>query len=168
MKALLLAVLVMGLATGQEPPPQAVEVQEEWLIQGLPPGPPPPPSTVDETTKRLALGLRCPVCQGLSIGDSSSSAAVMIQNRIREMVAAGYTEDQIRDYFVQKYGEWILLEPPAQGLNWLIWLGPLLAGGGGVIWLLASMGRRRSKEDTGSSEAAVDPYEEKLLSEMKE
>ena len=172
MKVLLMVALFAGLGLAQEQLDPPVEVQEEWLIVGLPPGPPPSPSTVEQTARRIGLGLRCPVCQGLSIGDSSSSAAVMIQNRIAEMVAAGYTEDHIRDYFVAKYGEWILLEPPARGLNWLIWLGPLLAGGGGVLWLLFTIARRRAGEESvvaGSAQPSdLDPYEEQLLSEMRE
>ena len=47
----------------------------------------------------------------MSIADSNAEGAVMIQRRINELVAAGYTEEQIQDYFIDKYGEWILLEP---------------------------------------------------------
>lgn len=74
-----------------------------------------------------ALGklLRCPMCQGLSIADSGSSAARAQMDRVRELVAEGKSDDDIRAYFVARYGEWALLEPSAQGLNWLVWLGPL-------------------------------------------
>jgi cytochrome c-type biogenesis protein CcmH len=84
-----------------------------------------------------ALGkqLRCPMCQGLSIADSSSSAARAQMDKVRELVAAGKTDPEIRDYFTSRYGEWALLDPPASGMNLLVWLLPLalLVGGGFAI-----------------------------------
>ena len=84
-----------------------------------------------------ALGkqLRCPMCQGLSIADSGSSAARAQMDKVRELVAAGRTDQEIRDYFTSRYGEWALLEPPASGMNLLVWLLPLalLLGGGFAI-----------------------------------
>ncbi|HET6983622.1 MAG TPA: cytochrome c-type biogenesis protein CcmH, partial [Myxococcaceae bacterium] len=74
-----------------------------------------------------ALGkqLRCPMCQGLSIADSNSSAARAQMDKVRELVAAGKSDQQIRDFFTSRYGEWALLEPPASGMNLLVWLLPL-------------------------------------------
>jgi cytochrome c-type biogenesis protein CcmH len=84
-----------------------------------------------------ALGkqLRCPMCQGLSIADSNSSAARAQMDKVRELVAAGRTDEQIRGYFTSRYGEWALLEPEATGMNLLVWLLPLflLLGGGYAI-----------------------------------
>lgn len=84
-----------------------------------------------------ALGkqLRCPMCQGLSIADSNSSAARAQMDKVRELVAAGKTDQEIRDYFTSRYGEWALLEPPASGMNLLVWILPLLllVGGGAAI-----------------------------------
>ena len=84
-----------------------------------------------------ALGkqLRCPMCQGLSIAESNSSAARAQLDKVRELVAAGKSDQEIRDYFTARYGEWALLEPPASGMNLLVWLLPLalLVGGGFAI-----------------------------------
>ena len=84
-----------------------------------------------------ALGkqLRCPMCQGLSIADSSSSAARAQMDKVRELVAAGKSDQEIRDFFTSRFGEWALLEPPARGMNLLVWLLPLalLVGGGFAI-----------------------------------
>ncbi|HEY1416523.1 MAG TPA: cytochrome c-type biogenesis protein [Myxococcaceae bacterium] len=84
-----------------------------------------------------ALGkqLRCPMCQGLSIADSNSSAARAQMDKVRELVAAGKSDPEIRDYFTSRYGEWALLDPPASGMNLLVWLLPLalLVGGGFAI-----------------------------------
>lgn len=83
----------------------------------------------------LASQLRCPVCQGLSIQDSPSPLAQDMKDLIRSQVAAGATDRQVRDYFISKYGEWVLLEPQARGFNLLVYLLPALAliGGAGLI-----------------------------------
>jgi cytochrome c-type biogenesis protein CcmH len=89
----------------------------------------------------LGKGLRCAVCQGLSITDSPSSMARAQLDKVRELVAAGKSDDEVVDYFVARYGEWVLLEPRAHGFNWLVWAGPgvLLLGG---LWLIARQVRR--------------------------
>ena len=68
-----------------------------------------PPSAEEVETRTYELGkiLRCPVCQGLSVADSQSDAAVAMKNRIKELVAMGYSDDQIIDYFIGRYGEFI-------------------------------------------------------------
>lgn len=79
----------------------------------------------------IAGQLRCPVCQNESVADSPSELAAQMRVLIREKIAAGETDRQILDYFVSRYGEWILLEPPRRGLLWLVWVAPataLLAG----------------------------------------
>ncbi len=142
-------------------------------IPGMPPGPAPEASTVDASTRNVAARLRCPVCQGLSVADSTSEAAVTFQSRIRELVGLGYTDDQILDYFVDRYGEWILLEPPARGLNWLIWLAPGLAAGVGLSWAAITAVRWRKEPDdvplpSDTGAAAKDSYEARLLAELDE
>ena len=88
-------------------------------------------------TRSVAAQLRCPVCQGLSLADSPSELALEMKDVVREQLAAGRTPDEVKAYFVAKYGEWILLEPPRHGVNLLVYLLPAvaLAGGLGVIWL---------------------------------
>jgi cytochrome c-type biogenesis protein CcmH len=83
----------------------------------------------------LADQLRCPVCQGLSIHDSPSPLAQDMKDLIRSQIAAGATDEEVREYFISKYGEWVLLEPRAEGLNLLVYLLPALAllGGAGLI-----------------------------------
>jgi cytochrome c-type biogenesis protein CcmH len=107
------------------------------------------------------------------VADSSSEAAVMFQHRIRELVAAGYTEDQINDYFVDRYGEWILLYPPAQGLNRILWIVPGLLGGLGVAWSVGVAVQWRKEPDEAplpSDQGLVemDTYEKALLAELEE
>jgi cytochrome c-type biogenesis protein CcmH len=93
-------------------------------------------SALEAATRALASQLRCPVCQGLSIQDSPSELAQEMKNVIRDQLRSGKSPQQVRQYFVDKYGEWILLEPEPRGANLLVYLAPLLAVGGGafVVW----------------------------------
>src|SRR3954470_5152771 len=65
----------------------------------------------------IGRGLRCPVCQGMPISESPSDMAQAMMKRVREMVAEGQSESDIKAYFVSRYGEWVLLEPTHQGVN---------------------------------------------------
>ncbi len=89
----------------------------------------------DEAYVRVAKQLRCPVCQQLSILDSPAELAVEMRSVVRERLAAGDTEEEVLAYFVSKYGEWVLLDPPKRGFNLIVWLGPvaLLLGGAVVL-----------------------------------
>lgn len=83
------------------------------------------PPTRAEQSAALAAQLRCPTCQGLSVADSHSPLAQSMRRIIDEQLAAGQQPAQIKAYFVQRYGDWVLLSPPARGLGWLVWLIPI-------------------------------------------
>lgn len=93
-------------------------------------------TALETLTRSVAAQLRCPVCQGLSLADSPSELALEMKDVVRDQLAAGRTPDEVKAYFVAKYGEWILLEPPRRGVNLLAYLLPAVAlvGGLGVIW----------------------------------
>jgi cytochrome c-type biogenesis protein CcmH len=93
-------------------------------------------SALEAMTTRLASELRCPVCQGNSIQDSPSELAQQMRDLIRDQLRSGKTPDEVRAYFVDKYGEWILLAPRAEGLNLIVYLVPLVAVllGGLIVW----------------------------------
>jgi cytochrome c-type biogenesis protein CcmH len=100
-------------------------------------------SALDRTAREVSSGLRCPVCQGLSIQDSPADLAVEMKHLVREQLAAGKTPDEVRQYFIDKYGEWVLLAPEASGFNLLVYLLPigLIIGGALVV---ATFVRRHS------------------------
>jgi cytochrome c-type biogenesis protein CcmH len=99
--------------------------------------PPPADTALESLTRSVAAQLRCPVCQGLSLADSPSELALEMKDVVREQLAGGRTPDEVKSYFVAKYGEWILLEPPPRGVNLLAYLLPVtaLVVGLAVIWL---------------------------------
>src|SRR5260370_10888038 len=100
----------------------------------------------EQTVHDVASELRCVVCQNLSVADSPSEMAAQMRAIVRERLEAGETPEQVREYFVARYGEWILLAPRRVGFNLLVWGFPLaaLAGGFGVVArLLRRWSRRR-------------------------
>ncbi len=132
----LLVLLAPGLAgsaelLAQEPAAtEAVAVDQllepEQLV-GPPRATPPTAAALETRTEEVAALLRCPVCQGLSVADSPATMAVNMKIQVREMLARGYTEEQILSYFEGSYGEFVRLEPPLRGVNWLVWLAPVAA-----------------------------------------
>jgi len=121
-----------------------------------------------------ALGkqLRCPMCQGLSIADSNSSAARAQMDKVRELVAAGKSDQEIRDFFTSRYGEWALLEPPASGMNLLVWVLPLclLLFGGMAIARVVRPRPGPASESTApatGTDLGEDPYLEAVRAELR-
>lgn len=80
----------------------------------------------EEQVHAIARQLRCVVCQNLSVADSPSEMANQMRAVIRERLAAGQQPDEVVEYFVDKYGEWILLEPRRRGFTALVWVVPPL------------------------------------------
>ena len=81
----------------------------------------------DDVVHEIAAQLRCVVCQTLSVADSPSEMASQMRAIIRERLAAGESPAEVQRYFVERYGEWILLAPPRRGFNLLVWLFPVAA-----------------------------------------
>jgi cytochrome c-type biogenesis protein CcmH len=118
--------------------------------------------------REIALQLRCPVCQGLSVGDSPSELASEMRALIREQLQQGNTPAQVLDYFAQRYGEWILLAPPKRGFNLIIWVMPfaLLPIGAAVVYLGARRWVRNPAVDDSLSQPVESPYAERLQREL--
>ncbi len=102
------------------------------------------PRNLDDEALEIGKMLRCPICQNVSVAFSPSQLAGQMRQVIRQKLAAGETREQIIQYFVDRYGESILLEPPKRGFNLVAWRGPFLAvlvGAIGVYFLLRSWTR---------------------------
>ena len=102
--------------------------------------------TIEDRARALDSELRCPVCQGTSIDDSPVAFAAEMRAVVREQLAAGASDQEIRDYFVERYGVWILLAPPAQGFELALWLAPGVLVAGGAFVLVRRARRPRSPD----------------------
>ena len=108
-------------------------------------------TVLDARAKGIASRLRCPVCQGESIQDSPAELAAQMKTVVREQLANGKSEPEILDYFTQKYGQWILLEPKAEGLNLIVYWLPVLFivfGGAGLWFVVRRWTRPRTSPES--------------------
>ena len=105
------------------------------VLVGLVIGPPP---TSEERSLELATRVRCPQCQ-VSVADSNAQVAQTMRAIIDEQIDEGRTDDEILDYFVERYGDWVLTSPRFGGSTLLLWLLPVgaVVGGGWLIWRLS-------------------------------
>ncbi|WP_216329120.1 cytochrome c-type biogenesis protein [Deinococcus aestuarii] len=111
--------------------------------------------TPDQEVRARHLGsnLRCPICTGVPITESTNDISREMLRDVREQVAAGRSDRDIYSYFAARYGNFVLLDPPKEGSNLLLWGAPLLAlaGGGAVLW---SVLRKRNVAAPSTAEAA--------------
>ena len=113
-------------------------------------------ASVDEKTVHdIAAQLRCVVCQSLSVADSPSETANQMRGVIRERLAAGDTPEQVVAYFVDKYGQWILLAPTREGFNVLVWAAPFAALAVGLVVVAITLGRWRRRAAAVSAGVAA-------------
>jgi len=96
-------------------------------------------AVLDARTREVAAELRCPVCQGESIQESPSELAQEMKSVVRDQLAAGKSPEEVKQYFVARYGEWILLRPTTTGFNAMLYVLPpiLLIAGAVLVFLLA-------------------------------
>lgn len=130
----------------------------------LAPSPDPGPRTTDDRVQEIASGLRCPVCTSLSVADSPSRLAGEMRAEIAARARSGETDDEIRAFFVDRYGEWVLLEPTRRGLNLLPWALPAAGVVVGVGVWAALVRRRPRRDDAAVSDADRSRIERELAS----
>jgi cytochrome c-type biogenesis protein CcmH len=137
--------LLMQAAPGTENAPRSTEPYD---------------SVLEARVKEVSAVLRCPVCQGLSIQDSPSELSVQMKDVVRQQLREGKSPKEVKAYFVSKYGEWILLEPKASGMNIIIYALPvvLVLIGLGFIWMMV-----KKWSAAGSTVVQVEDEEETLV-----
>ncbi len=117
-------------------------------------------SSLADRTRAVAATLRCPECENLSVADSPSALAGEIRREISDMLRAGRTPGQIRDVFVGRYGESILLSPPASGVTLLAWAIPVAVFVAGVVGAVLVVrrwtGRRIAAQDAAPTVGGED------------
>lgn len=121
----------------------------------------------EASVRTIAKSLRCAVCQNQSVYESNSDLAKDMLGVIRTKVAQGETESTIRDYFFQRYGDYIYLEPTTEGSNRVLWIGPFVALMMGGIALLVALKKWRQSPPTPSVLVKTDAFHQRLQDEMK-
>lgn len=107
-----------------------------------------PSGGLPERARAIEAQLRCPTCQGLSIADSPATSAVQMRALVAEQLASGASDDAVRAFFVARYGRWILLDPPAAGLDLILWVAPAVVVASGAL-LVVRRARARGPERSG-------------------
>jgi cytochrome c-type biogenesis protein CcmH len=119
-------------------------------------------TTDAERVERLAAGLRCPDCQALSVAESRTRAADAIRDEIADQVAAGRSDREIRDHFVERYGQWILLAPDDPLAWWLPVAVILAALAAFAAWLIAGRAEGRPAPPATPTDAERRRLDEEL------
>ena len=81
-------------------------------------------AALDQHVMAISDQLRCLVCQNQTIADSHAELAIDLRNQVREQVQRGVPDQQVIDYMVQRYGDFVLYRPPVKSTTWLLWFGP--------------------------------------------
>jgi cytochrome c-type biogenesis protein CcmH len=118
---------------------------------------PPASDALDKRVARVAAELRCLVCQNQSLADSNADLAVDLRKQVREMIVAGKSDAEIRQYMVERYGDFVLYKPPLKATTALLWAGPfllLIAVAALLVIYLQGRRRRLNEEELSPEERA--------------
>lgn len=134
-----------------------------------------PPTPSDDDVNRVAKQMYCPVCENIPLDVCPTQACQEWRELIRQKLAQGWSDQQIKDYFVLQYGDRVLAEPPRRGLNWLVYfLPPVIFLGGAVLLFRVLRKMRRVPEvqapevvEAGQSTEPQDEYLKRVEEELK-
>ena len=118
---------------------------------------------LEQRAREVSKGLRCVVCQNQSIDDSNAELARDMRVLVRERIVAGDTNQQVSDYMVSRYGDFVLLKPPLNTATYVLWFGPVLIVGIGILALFFFYRRRRDDGVTASEAPPVALSDEERL-----
>jgi cytochrome c-type biogenesis protein CcmH len=113
--------------------------------------------------RELGAGLRCLVCQNQSIDESDADLAKDLRIIVRERIQAGDSDEQVKKFVVDRYGDYVLLKPPVKSTTLVLWVGPfvlLLAG------IAAAFGFYRKRKAASPSPAPLSPEEQRKLDRL--
>ena len=113
----------------------------------------------EQRIRQLEEKLRCLVCQNQSLADSNAELAGDLRKQVRDQVAAGRSDAEIVGYLVQRYGDFVLYEPPFKASTALLWIGPFLLLAAAAGFLVVAVRRRRNAPE----ELALGPNDKRLV-----
>jgi cytochrome c-type biogenesis protein CcmH len=106
----------------------------------------------EERFNKLTMELRCTVCQNQALSDSDATLAHDLRRKVHEMLLMGKTNDEIKQYMVDRYGDFVLYRPPVQKNTYLLWLGPLVLLLAGALILRSNIKKRSSLLNVNNTE----------------
>lgn len=107
---------------------------------------------VEQRLVHIAEELRCLVCQNESLAGSRADLALDLKREIRQLIKQGKTDQEVRDFLVSRYGDYVLYRPPVKPTTWLLWGGPFVLLAAGLAGLIAFLRKRRPMEAALSPE----------------
>ena len=137
MSALRILVAALLLAFAAPVPVSPVWAQEQQLAD----------PALEQRARSLSYEIRCVVCQSQSIAESDADIARDMRGLIREQIAAGRSDQEIRDYLVARYGDFVLFEPPFKATTYVLWIGPFVLLVGALVGVIFYF-RRRAAQPT--------------------
>ena len=111
--------------------------------------------------------MRCLVCQNESLAGSRSDLANDLRREIRILIKEGKTDDQIRSFMVERYGDFVLYRPPVKPITWLLWIGPFVILLAGIIGLMVYLRRRNQNVPSSTLSEADNRRIDALLQDAK-
>ena len=99
---------------------------------------------MEQRLVRISEELRCLVCQNESLAGSRADLAQDLRREIRDLIRQGKTDQEIRDFMVSRYGDFVLYRPPVKPMTWLLWAGPFALMAIGLVVLVVVVRRRKS------------------------
>lgn len=127
------------------------------------------PTPSDDEVNEIAEDLYCPVCENIPLDTCGTEACEQWRGVIRDKLSEGWTEEQIKNYFVAQYGDRVLAEPPRRGFNWLIYVVPPAVFAAGVYLLYQGfLSWRKLEEEPAAPEAEFEQGAEEYLSRVEE
>lgn len=146
---LLMALVLMLLASGMVLAREAAPMAEDEVVE--------------KRMVAISDEMRCLVCQNESLSGSRADLAQDLRREIRTMIKAGKTDQEIKEFMVSRYGDFVLYRPPMKATTYLLWFGPFLLLAIGVAALILYLRRRGAHIDEGDLSAAEKKRAEDLL-----
>jgi cytochrome c-type biogenesis protein CcmH len=137
----LLALLLLALAVGSGWAKDAAPLADDPVVERR---------LID-----IAEEMRCLVCQNESLSASRADLAVDLRRELREQIRQGRTDDEIREFMVSRYGDFVLYRPRVKPITWLLWAGPFVLMIAGIVALMMYL-RRRNQVTTGQASLSPD------------
>lgn len=151
-------ILAAGLAAALAPAPAGAVNPDEMLAD----------PKLEERARVISKDLRCLVCQNQSIDDSDAGLAKDLRVLVRERLKEGDSNEQVLDYVVARYGDFVLLKPPVKGSTLVLWIGPAVVAALGILALILFFRRRQGAAPAAAAQPLSNEEQARLKQILEE